>query len=136
MSFLKRFLMALIDPAYVANQKELTRLRGTTSMRRGWSRTVQGGTTVGFAHLCECGMDVKIVAPLDIFKRYRCNCGATFALLVDVGAVKTAPDKTLECLMRLPVRQGAAPAQRQPAPQIGAWDNSGDTVEWCGSPQR
>ena len=136
LNLFRRMLLAAIDPQYNANQTELKRLRGATPMRRGWARTVQAGATIGFSHLCECGMDVKIAAPLDMFKRFKCNCGESFSLFKDAGIPRgAAPEKFGEYLMRLPARVGAAPHRNQ-TPQVGTWNLDGDdAVQWVGAPQ-
>ena len=132
-------LLAAIDPAYNANQAELNRLRGATAgvpRRNQWFRMVNAGATTGFSHVCACAHELKIVAPLDLFKTYRCLCGESFSLLKNAGVPKgCAHDKIGDYLMRLPARNMGAAPQRQQTPQVGTWNTDGDTVEWCGSPQ-
>jgi hypothetical protein len=132
MNILRRMLAAALVPSFNSDQAELKRLRGATPMRRGWFRMVQHGNTTGFAHVCECANEIKIVYPLDMFKQYRCQCGETFALL---EPRRRTPAQIDNYLMGLPAQQGAAP-QRQPTPQVGTWNLDGDdTVQWVGTPQ-
>jgi hypothetical protein len=133
MNIFRRMLAAALVPSFNADQEELKRLRGSAPAQRDcWFRMVQGGNTTGFEHVCKCAQSMKIVAPLDFFKTYRCVCGETFALL---PARRCTAAEIGEHLMRLPARQLGGAAQRQPVPKVGAWDNEGDCVEWTGAPQ-
>jgi hypothetical protein len=130
MNILRRMLAAALVPSFNSDQAELKRLRGTTPMRRGWFRLVASGNTTGFAHVCECAQEIKIVHPLDMFKSYRCQCGETFALL---EPRRRTPAEIENYLTRLPARQSAAPAQQRPAPQVGTWNLDGDDTEYTGT---
>ncbi|SRR6266704_4230342 len=139
MSILRRMILAAIDPNYNSERAELARLRGQAAAvprKKQWYRMVNGGATTGFSHVCACAQELKIVAPLDLFRNYHCLCGESFSLLKDAGVPKGCAHNDIgEYLMRLPARNIGAAPQRQPVPKVGTWDNSGECVEWCGSPQ-
>jgi hypothetical protein len=139
---LKELLLAALDPNYGARQAELNRLRKGQGIdpaaQRGWYRFIgPAGETSGFAHVCQCGIEIRCVSPLDYFKDYRCNCGETFALFKDAGVPRgCAPADFNKYLMRLPARRAGGPAQAQRKPFVDTWDDGGaGSVEWVGTPQ-
>lgn len=145
MNFIKEAFLNLIDSNRLAEKNELQRRRATEeqagegSRFKQWYRLVRDGQIVGFSYVCSCGVERKLVHPLEYFRRYGCkHCGDVFELLKFAGVPNGCDPARYEFyLSRLPMRTVRSGPAKQRSPYVNTWDNGDDgTVEWEGSTPR
>jgi hypothetical protein len=139
MNFIKEVFLNLLDGNRLAEQNELKRRRaaeeqvGEGSRFRQWYKLVRDGQIVGFSYVCSCGIERKLIRPLEWFRKYGCKtCGDVFELLKFAGVPNGCdPAQYERYLSRLPLRTIGSP-EKQRSPYRDTWADDKDPVEFAG----